>query len=376
MHSPVQNNSSSRGSFQRASARHLAVVAACSALLSQAVAQPQSTAADLQACLGLQPDSARLACYDRQAGREAMVTLPASPVVEPGTAEAQPQTPAAAPVVKQQSDSFLSRYWELDDQDKRGTFNYTGYRPNVFMPLHQMREVNRTPSSPTRGQAASLPKYKHGEAKIQLSLRSKVLEDVLLPGADLWVAYTQQSMWQLWNPGESAPFRNTDYQPEAIFVVPTPEAWRNLPLGWAWRMSQLGIVHQSNGQPDPLSRSWNRVYGVLGFERQDLVLSFRLEQRLEKDSDERDDNPDIVDYLGRTEVQLAWSPGRATSALTWRPGSSGKGSLQYDWSYPVNKERPDGLRWYVQLFHGFGETLLDYNFRQTSLGLGVTIFKF
>lgn len=324
----------------------------------------------------MQPDSARLACYDKQAGRDAMMTLPASPVVEPGTTDAIPQTVAAEPAVKQQSASFLSRYWELDAEDKRGTFNYTGYRPNIFLPLHQMKEVNRQPSSPTRGVADNLPKYKHGEAKIQLSLRSKVLEDVLLPGADLWVGYTQQSMWQLWNPGESAPFRNTDYQPEAMYVIPTPASVQRLPLGWSWRMTQLGVVHQSNGQPDPLSRSWNRVYGVVGFEREDWVLSLRLEHRLEKDADERDDNPDIVDYMGRGEVQLSWTPGRATSSLTWRPASSGRGSLQLDWTYPVYNDRPDGLRWYVQAFHGFGETLLDYNFRHTSLGLGLTIFKF
>ncbi len=353
--------------------RVLHAIALASSCVAWSNVQAQNL--DPKECLGL-PDSARLACYDKVAGQAAMTTLPASPAVEPGTPEAQPATPAAEPAVRQQSDSLLSRYWELDRVDKRGTFNYTGYRPNIFLPLHQMRDVNRTPYSPTRGRAEDLPKYKHGEAKIQLSLRSKVLEDVLLPDADLWVGYTQQSMWQLWNPAQSAPFRNTDYQPEVIYVVPTAESWRQLPLGWSWRMWQVGFVHQSNGQPDPLSRSWNRMYGTVGLEHKDVTLSLRLEQRIEKDDAERDDNPDIVDYLGRAEVQLNWTPGRATSSLTWRPSSSGRGSIMWDWTYPVNKERPDGLRWYVQAFHGFGETLLDYNFRQTSLGLGLTIFKF
>jgi phospholipase A1 len=30
----------------------------------------------------------------------------------------------------------------------------------------------------------------------------------------------------------------------------------------------------------------------------------------------------------------------------------------------------------VQAFRGYGETLTDYNFRQTSLGLGVTFLQF
>lgn len=39
-------------------------------------------------------------------------------------------------------------------------------------------------------------------------------------------------------------------------------------------------------------------------------------------------------------------------------------------------DQPSGLRWYAQLFHGYGETLLDYNHRQSSLGLGLTLFQF
>lgn len=328
---------------------------------------------DLTACFGMPQDSERLACYDSQAGRRAMVTLPASPSAKPGTPAA---TAAAAPDKPQQSDSDMNRYWELTQSDKRGTFNYTGYRPNYFLPVREMRVVNRHPSSPTRGTVANLPDYQHGETKLQLSLRSKLMENALLPGADLWVAYTQQSMWQLWNKRESAPFRNTDFQPELIYVMPPPAAWQGMPFGWTWRMAQVGLVHQSNGQPGELSRSWNRVYGSVGLEKGRMSAALRLETRLEKSNGQSDDNPDITRYLGHVETQLTWSPGRSTASLQWRPSLKGKGSLQLDWTYPVYNDRPDGLRWYLQGFQGFGETLLDYNVRQTSLGVGLTLFKF
>ena len=52
-------------------------------------------------------------------------------------------------------------------------------------------------------------------------------------------------------------------------------------------------------------------------------------------------------------------------------GSGGKGSVQLDWSRPTGF-RPQ-LRWYVQYFDGYGESLIDYNHHQTTVGLGVLL---
>ena len=85
-------------------------------------------------------------------------------------------------------------------------------------------------------------------------------------------------------------------------------------------------MHQSNGQTEPLSRSWNRVYLTGGFNHGDLGLTVRAEKRLD-DSD--DDNPDIVRYVGNAEVMATWVPGLATALLTWRLDTSNlnRGSL-------------------------------------------------
>lgn len=349
-----------------------ALLLACATSRAPAAAPP-----DLSACVGITVDAERLACYDKEVARAALVTLPASPLAPaaPDTA-ASGATPAAQTAAAQQSNSFLSRYWELDDIDKRGTFNYTGYRPNFFLPLHLMNHVNQVPHSPTRGEATDLPDYQNGESKLQISLRTKIAQDLLLPHADLWVGYTQQSMWQVWNHSESAPFRNTDYQPELMYIAPTPEFLRTPVLGWTWRMAQIGLLHQSNGQSAELSRSWNRFYGLVGIERDDVMVTWRIEDRLGKSGNSSDDNPDIVHYLGHSQLQAIWSPGLSTASFTWRPSLHGRGSQQLDWTYPFDRRKPDGLRAYLQLFSGYGETILDYNFRLTAIGLGLTIFKF
>ena len=105
-------------------------------------------------------------------------------------------------------------------------------------------------------------------------------------------------------------------------------------------------------------------------------LQVRVNRRPREGS--QDDNPDLTRYVGNTELTAAWLPGRATAALTWRlhPKNLQNGSVQLDWTYPVDSSEPQGLRWYLQLFSGYGESLLDYNHRQTSLGLGLSLFQF
>ena len=91
-----------------------------------------------------------------------------------------------------------------------------------------------------------------------------------------------------------------------------------------------------------------------------------------------DDNPDLVTYRGRADFTLGWSSGLHTASLLYRTTlREGRyGAFQFDWTYPVFSDQPNGLRWYVQLFSGYGETLTDYNFRQNSVGVGFTFLQF
>lgn len=356
----------------------LAAVTAASAQVVDPSAAPAATAQGVATCAVTVDDAQRLACYDRLAGRTAPpsgTVLPAGRTPETATAPAALPPGQAGPAAPRSS--LLSKFWELDDADKRGTFNFTGYRANYLLPVHASTRINTQPSSPTPDRNGTLDgDYDRVEAKFQLSLRTKLLENVLA-GGDLWGGYTQQSLWQLYNSDLSKPFRATDYEPELIYVQRTPDTLRTLPFGWEWRYAQLGLAHQSNGQSKPFSRSWNRVYLGFGFERSDVSLIARVHHRISEDADD-DDNPDLLKYRGRGDLTLNWTPGRATASLLWRPTFSdlSRGAWQFDWTYPVFADPTRALRWYVQAFSGYGETLIDYNFRQTSLGVGLTLLEF
>lgn len=320
----------------------------------------RAAAGPADACRREPEDRLRLACYDA--------------LFRDGAAAAEPAAAAETPAPPD-AGSTLATFWELGSGNKRGTFVVRTYQPNYLLPLHFSSRLNRSPASPTHSAPDDLPDYQPREAKLQISLRAKIAEN-LPGGADLWFAYTQRSLWQVWNRRESSPFRSTDYQPEAIYILPVPPRLGTLPGGWRWQLLQLGIAHQSNGQSGALSRSWNHIHAGAAFERGAFALQMRVNRRLAESG--RDDNPDLLRHLGNTEIGAAWLPGRATAALAWRTGAGAfpRGSLQFDWTYPVDRDQPSGLRWYVQLFSGYGETLLDYNRRQNSIGVGVTLFQF
>ena len=316
-------------------------------------------------CASQRDDQLRLACYDKN-------HAPPTPLATVDAVATQP----VKTIDTGRASSGMAKAWELGAADKQGTFIVKTYLPNFVLPVHLTSNINRVPSSPSHPDGGNNPNYKPAEIKLQLSLRAKVVESLLLPGADLWVAYTQRSLWQVWDSQDSAPFRSTDYQPEMIYVVPVPEQWGTLPFGVKLRLLQFGLAHQSNGQSDPLSRSWNRMYAGAGFEFGDFGVMLRNNQRLRMQKN--DDNPDLVEFVGRNELSIGWSPGTSTVNLAWRTNFSPveRGSLQLDWTYPVFADQPLGLRWYAQLFSGYGETLLDYNHKQNRVGFGLTLFQF
>src|SRR5690606_9436555 len=133
------------------------------------------------------------------------------------------------------------------------------------------------------------------------------------------------------------------------------------------------INHQSNGRSEPLSRSWNRLVLSFGLDRGNWAFVARPWWRIPEGSD--DDNPDIEDYVGRGDAMLVYNNGRHEFAVlgrhSLRGGEDSRGAVQLDWGFPID----GNLRGHVQLFHGYGESLIDYNHKATYLGLGISLLE-
>ena len=387
--------------------------APASAAALNTTASSQHSAAAWQSCTALQGDaSARLACFDRwadQQGPSQAAALPAAGAGMAALASANPATPnpdtaaltrlappAPDPVALEVVEvprtvgcrdtqfSTLSRFWELEDGTDCGTFSFRGYRPlNVSVTVADT--VNRLPTSNVADHSALTPiDYRTVENRIQLSVRTKVAQGMLTRSDSarkdsLWVGYTQQSYWQLFSPDISRPFRATDHEPEVMYVYPTD---LRLPLGWRLRYSGIGLAHQSNGQSLPLSRSWNRTYLMAGMELGNAwTVQARVWKRINEGSG-NDDNPDIVDYIGRGELLTTWNASASnTFALTLRHSlrQHTRGSARLEWLQALGKGFGGGqsnLRLHTQLFTGYGDSLIDYNRKRTVLSVGLGLVDF
>ncbi len=266
----------------------------------------------------------------------------------------------------------MSQRWELDTLTSAGTFVITPYKPMYLIPLRWSSHPNGQPHSgnPDPAYESDVLDFNNLEAKFQISFKVKILQGILWGHGDLWGAYTQKSHWQIYNQSLSRPFRETNYEPEVILNFATKYKL----FGFKGRLASISFNHQSNGRDMPLSRSWNRIILQTGFERGDWQAYLRYWFRV-PDENKSDDNPDIVERIGRGEAIAIYSKDRHmltfTGSTNFRVNDSFSGYFEASWSYRI----AGNLKAYLQFTHGYGETLIDYNNKQTTLGLGVSLVE-
>ena len=359
-----------------------------SLLASPALAMAGELEQQMQRCAVLGDASARLGCFDTlakaaekatiAAGGDpatAAVTLAAAAEVAPLTFVSPPgvATPdavnAAIPAIAQAGaappEAPISRTqqsWELNDASKRGLFNFRPHRDTYLLLANYSDASN---DEPFQDFTPGGVKSQHVELTFQLSFKMKLLEDIAGTPIDMWFGYTQQSFWQAYNRKASSPFRETNYQPELMLILPINKNFAGLEFNYL----NLGLVHQSNGQTSTLSRSWNRVYAELGVEKDNLAITGRIWHRLDNSPNDND-NIDITDYMGHGDVRVSYRNKGHEYAVTARRNFSKKhGSMQASWAFPLKAN----LKGYLQLFSGYGQSLIDYNYSQKSIGAGFMV---
>jgi phospholipase A1 len=340
---------------------------AAAASLAEAGQTDAAPTSAIEACRAIEGPPERLECYDRLPGEQRLGQ--ATPVDAATTTEAG-KPPAVAGAKESEppptEPTAMAIRWELDEGTDRGLWVPRGHRRTYLLPARWTTSVNDAPSSPTQAADADYGPIASVEFKFQLSLKLKAVDDLFGSNADLWVGYTQQSHWQLYNTRISRSFRETNYEPEVFATIPVTFPF----FGLTGRMVNVGLLHQSNGQPDPGSRSWNRVYAQVGLERGAFSLLVRPWVRIDE-APADDNNPDITSYVGRGDIVGIWSKRGQTASLMLRSSfeDDWRGAAQLDYSFPIGRN----LKGYAQVFSGYGESLIDYNHRQTTVSLGLLL---
>jgi phospholipase A1 len=269
-----------------------------------------------------------------------------------------------------QAPGVVEKRLALERYSHDNPFVLTPHRPNYLLPI----SYNASPNQALFRQFDA-GELQHTEVQFQLSLKVLVAENLLGDNGHLSFAYTEHDFWQAYNRKISAAFRESDHEPELLFTLEND--WSL--FGTRNSANQFILNHQSNGRGNNLSRSWNRVMLNSIWEKDNLVISlmpwYRIPESKKSDPEDTrgDDNPDIEKYLGNFELRGIYQVEHGqTVSLMLRNNlrSENYGAFEFAYSFPIGGTK---LKGYLKYFDGYGESLIDYNHRSQTFGLGFLI---
>ena len=274
-------------------------------------------------------------------------------------AHAAPVAPIVAPALPNAVEERAIR----EETVPPNFFTIGFYKPNYIMPYYY---TGSPYNKIYAGQTPQNEKLTRAEIKYQLSLKVPLWKNILNHPSTLYLGYTQLSYWQAYN--KSAFFRETDFEPELFLAN---ELNFHIHKNFILNFINIGAVHQSNGFGNSLERSWNRIYveGVSSIGN--LMISVKP-WLIIHDHSLTQHNPNIGSYLGYLQVLLAYKMDKHVLSLkTAGLGVHGgrRTSAEFAWSFPITPY----INGYVQVFSGYGQSLIEYNHRTNSAGVGISL---
>ena len=257
------------------------------------------------------------------------------------------------------NDKLYKTLQKIDDKDTRRTiyqyvhsiFNMKAYDSNYLLPF-SMR-LNSDYDMPGRRDT------KATEVEFQISIKYDFLPNILGLDEVYTFAYTQHSFWQYYV--GDAYFRETNYNPKFFVTIPTKDKYL--------KALRFSVEHQSNGLGLPYERSWNFVTLSTYFQ---YKLLFTEVQGWYRMPDNRDYNPDLLDYLGHGHIRFRLPYKKSLFSLLVRNTFHGKGAVDATYSHPIVG---NDLFLFVKGFAGYGESLIDYNNYVEKIGFGVSLSR-
>lgn len=286
------------------------------------------------------------------------------------TGEGQVVDALAAPGVRLLNDRLA-----LESLNRSNRFVLTPHKRNYLLPLSYTNNPNNEAySNPDTDDesGSAFRDVKHAEFEFQLSVKILLRENILGDNGHLFFGYTNHSLWQVYNRKTSAPFRETNHQPELILSFNNDFEI----FGFRNPLNEVSLTHQSNGQSGTLSRSWNRIMFNSVFEGENVGFAFSPWYRLPEDKPrypgdpDGDDNPDINRYMGHFQFTGAYRHKSDIFSIDLRNNlkSDNRGAIELGWTFPLTST----MRGYFSYFDGYGHSLIDYNVKQQVVGLGIT----
>lgn len=205
------------------------------------------------------------------------------------------------------------------------------------------------------------------EAKGQFSLKARPAE-----AFPFYAAYSQLMMWDIYK--ASAPMRDLNFNPEVFYRHELGEE-----KGARW--IDFGIFeHESNGKNGDGSRSWNRSYvrftDTMQFEGE-RTLQWSLKAWVHYSCE----GGGCGRYRGLFEANISLENvfgaelGDNDLILRFYPGGPSNLNLAKGGQELTVRVRPSKRNWIpllvVQLFHGYGENMLDQNKEELALRAGI-----
>ena len=253
--------------------------------------------------------------------------------------------------------SVLEKRIAAQKQIQHSRYGLALFEPTYILPFYytgnpdQAVYIGTTPEN---------QRIENEEFKAQVSFQLELWQNMFKSPISLNASYTQLSYWQVY--AKSHWFRETNYEP-AVFLS---ESFTHSTLGY------LGVVHQSNGRGGLLERSWNRLFADFMFSGEHWFISIKPWILIFRTESSDLHNPDICKYLGHGRIVLAvkyWGQELTVNLRNTIFSGFKRGAITVGYSFPILGK----VHGFVQVFSGYGQSLIEYNHYTNSVGLGIIV---